>query len=159
MNETMTVNMHDVKLIPFRFKRGIKLHTSINVAGAGVNRAEWRAVHGGQKPRSFERKPGMLENSQVSEGKLRLLHYAICCTQSEASLRDAKKGLCGGKAIIAGIRIPVWSIAGGSRYSAEKIQKDIYPRFGIAEIYDALSYSHDHGEEIDQQLEESSLSA
>jgi len=72
-----------------------------------------------------------------------------------------KKGICGGKAIIAGTRIPVWSIAGWSRkgHSAKKIQKDIYPSLGLAEIYDALSYSYDHKEEIDRQLEENSLSA
>ena len=83
----------------------------------------------------------MLENSQVSEGKLRLLHYANCCTKSEASLRDAKKRRLWWE---AGCRwnpsFPVWSIAGWSRkgYSAEKIQKDIYPSLGLAEIYDAL---------------------
>ena len=72
-----------------------------------------------------------------------------------------KKGVCGGKPVIAGTRIPVWSIAGWSRkgYSAKKIQKDIYPSLGLAEIYDALSYSYDHKEEIDQQLAENSLSA
>jgi uncharacterized protein (DUF433 family) len=72
-----------------------------------------------------------------------------------------KKGVCGGKPVIAGTRIPVWSIAGWSRkgYSTEKIQKDIYPSLGLAEIYAALSYSHDHREEIDRQLEENSLSA
>jgi len=71
-----------------------------------------------------------------------------------------KKGVCGGKPIIAGTRIPVWGIAGWSRkgYSAEKIQRDIYPSLGLAEIYDALSYTYDHKEEIDRQLEENSLS-
>jgi len=40
--EAMSVDMHDVKFVPFRFERGIKPHTSINVAGAslGVNRAD-----------------------------------------------------------------------------------------------------------------------
>jgi uncharacterized protein (DUF433 family) len=71
-----------------------------------------------------------------------------------------KKGVCGGKPIIAGTRIPVWDIAGWSRkgYSAAKIQEDIYPSLGLAEIYDALSYSYDHKEEIDRQLEENSRS-
>ena len=37
----MSLDMHDVKLVPFRFEGGIKFHTSINVTGAslGVNRA------------------------------------------------------------------------------------------------------------------------
>jgi uncharacterized protein (DUF433 family) len=70
-----------------------------------------------------------------------------------------KKGVCGGKPTIAGTRIPIWGIAGWSRkgYSAEKIQQEIYPSLGLAEIYDALSYYHDHKEEIDRQVEENSL--
>ena len=72
-----------------------------------------------------------------------------------------KKGVCGGKPAITGTRIPVWAIAGWRRqgYSAERIQRGIYPSLGLAEIYDALSYYHDHKEEIDQQLAENSLSA
>lgn len=72
-----------------------------------------------------------------------------------------RRGVCGGKPIIAGTRIPVWAIAGWSSkgYSAEKIQRDIYPSLGLAEIYDALSYYHDHKAEIDRQLAENSLSA
>ena len=71
-----------------------------------------------------------------------------------------RRGVCGGKPIIAGTRIPVWAIAGWLRkgYAAEKIQREIYPSLGMAEIYDALSYYYDHKEEIDQQLAENSLS-
>ncbi len=71
-----------------------------------------------------------------------------------------RRGVCGGRPVIAGTRIPVWGIAGWSRkgYSAERIQREIYPSLGLAEIYDALSYYHDHKEEIDRQVEENSLS-
>ena len=71
-----------------------------------------------------------------------------------------RRGVCGGKPVIAGTRIPVWAIAGWSHrgYAAEKIQKEIYPSLGLAEIYDALSYAQDHKEEIDRQLAENSLS-
>ena len=72
----------------------------------------------------------------------------------------ARKGVCGGKPVIAGSRIPVWGIVGWLRkgYSAEKIQREIYPSLGLAEIHDALSYYYDYKEEIDQQLAENSLS-
>jgi uncharacterized protein (DUF433 family) len=72
-----------------------------------------------------------------------------------------RRGVCGGKPTIVGTRTPVWAIAGWLRkgYSAEKIQREIYPSLGLAEIYDALSYSYDHKEEIDRQLKENSLSA
>jgi len=71
-----------------------------------------------------------------------------------------RTGVCGGRPVIAGTRIPVWGIAGWSRkgYSAERLQREIYPSLGLAEIYDALSYYHDHKEEIDRQVEENSLS-
>ena|SRR5215470_14007605 len=71
-----------------------------------------------------------------------------------------RRGVCGGKPVIAGTRIPVWAIAGWSRkrFSAEKIQREIYPSLGLAEIHDALSYYYDHKEEIDQQLAENLLS-
>ena len=71
-----------------------------------------------------------------------------------------KKGVCGGKPVIAGTRIPVWAIAGwrAKGYSAERMQRDIYPHLNLAEIYDALSYYHDHKEDIDRQLAENTLS-
>jgi len=71
-----------------------------------------------------------------------------------------RRGVCGGKPVIVGTRVPIWGIAGWLRkgYSAEKIQQEIYPSLGLAEIYDALSYYYDHKEEVDRQLEENSLS-
>ncbi len=67
-----------------------------------------------------------------------------------------RRGVCGGRPVIAGTRIPVWGIAGWSRkgYSAERIQREIYPSLGLAEIYDALSCYHDHKEEIDKAIRE-----
>ncbi len=72
-----------------------------------------------------------------------------------------KRGVCGGKPIIVGTRIPVWGIAGWYKKgsSAEQIQRDVYPSLGLAEIYAALSYYHDHKEAIEQQIEENSLSS
>jgi len=72
-----------------------------------------------------------------------------------------QKGVCGGKPIVVGTRIPVWAIAGWYKRgsSAEQIQRDIYPSLGLAEIYDALSYYHDHKEDLDQQVEANTLSS
>jgi uncharacterized protein (DUF433 family) len=73
---------------------------------------------------------------------------------------STRRGVCGGKPVVVGTRIPVWALAGWLRkgYSAEKIQREIYPSIGLAEIYDALSYYYDHKEAIDQQLAENTLS-
>lgn len=68
--------------------------------------------------------------------------------------------VCGGRPIIKGTRIPVWLIAGWFKdgYSPEQIQKEIYPHLSLAQIYDALSYYHDHVFEIDAQITAQTLS-
>ncbi len=72
-----------------------------------------------------------------------------------------KKSVCQGKPTVVGTRIPVWAIAGWYKKgsSAEQIQHNVYPSLGLAEIYDALSYYHDHREAIDHKVEENSLSS
>jgi uncharacterized protein (DUF433 family) len=64
------------------------------------------------------------------------------------------EGICGGKPIIKGSRIPVWLIAGWFKdgYSPEQIQKETYPHLSLAQIYDALSYYYDHQQEIDSDI-------
>ena len=66
-----------------------------------------------------------------------------------------RKGICGGKPLITGTRIPVWAIAGWFEkgYSVEDIQQEIYPSLGVVQIADALSYYHEHQEEIALQLQ------
>ena len=73
---------------------------------------------------------------------------------------STQRGVCGGKPIVVGTRIPIWAIAGWLHkgYSVEKIQREVYPSIGLAEIYDALSYYYDHKEDMDRQLAENSLS-
>ncbi len=68
------------------------------------------------------------------------------------------EGVCGGEPVIAGTRIPVWLIIGWVKdgYSPEEIRKEIYPQLTLAQIYDALSYYHDHPEEIDRALAQNS---
>ncbi len=63
-------------------------------------------------------------------------------------------GVCGGKPIIAGTRIPVWAIVGyhfNLNYSVDQIIAAL-PHLTHAQIYDALSYYFDHKQEIDEQL-------
>jgi len=63
-------------------------------------------------------------------------------------------GICGGKPIIVGTRVPVWTIVGyhfNLKYSIDQIV-EIIPRLTHAQVYDALSYYYDHKDEIDEQL-------
>jgi len=63
-------------------------------------------------------------------------------------------GVCGGRPVIKGTRIPVWLIIGWIKdgYTPERIHQEIYPQLSLAQIYDALSYYHDHIAEIDAEI-------
>jgi len=37
-------------------------------------------------------------------------------------------------------------------YSPERIKQEIYSHLSLAQIYDALSYYHDHQDEIDSEI-------
>lgn len=67
------------------------------------------------------------------------------------------QGVCGGRAIIRGTRIPVWLIF--KRYRAgetlEEIQ-DAYPRLTPSQVLDAIGYAFDYIEEIAKDIEENS---
>lgn len=71
---------------------------------------------------------------------------------------ERRPGVCGGSAVIEGTRIPVRLIVAFSTegMAAEGI-REAYPHLSLAQIFDALSYYHDHRDEIDQELRESSL--
>jgi len=64
------------------------------------------------------------------------------------------QGVCGGQPVLKGTRIPVWLIAGWAKdgYPPEQIQQEIYPHLSLAQIYDALSYYHDHQTEMDREI-------
>jgi len=64
------------------------------------------------------------------------------------------RGVCGGKPVVKGTRIPAWLIAGWFKdgYSPEQMQQEIYPHLFLAQIYDALSYYYDHQEELDSEI-------
>ena len=64
------------------------------------------------------------------------------------------KGVCGGRPIIKGTRIPVWMIAGWLKqgFTAERVKEEIYPDLSLAEIYDALSFYYENQEELDKDI-------
>jgi uncharacterized protein (DUF433 family) len=65
----------------------------------------------------------------------------------------------GDVAIIAGTGVHVWAIVGYQQLgmSVEEIAQAL-PHLTLAQIYDALSYYHDHREEVDRVLERNRLS-
>jgi uncharacterized protein (DUF433 family) len=62
--------------------------------------------------------------------------------------------LGGPQALIKGTRIPVSIIIGYLRLgeTPESLVGNILPQLSLAQIYDALSYYHDHREEIEQEI-------
>ena len=67
-------------------------------------------------------------------------------------------GVCGGRPIVRGSRIPVWLIA--AMYKAGDTAGEIlqgHPDLSLAQIYDALSYYYDHLAEIEREISENTL--
>lgn len=66
-----------------------------------------------------------------------------------------KKGVCGGRSIIIGTRIPVWSIIKWYKVgmSIEEILKG-FPHLTPAQVYDAFSYYYDNKKEIEHDIVE-----
>jgi uncharacterized protein (DUF433 family) len=62
-------------------------------------------------------------------------------------------GVCGGRAVIAGTRVPVWSIVGYYRMGmdVDEILRAL-PHLTAAQVHDALSYFHDDPQEIEADL-------
>ena len=65
-------------------------------------------------------------------------------------------GICGGRPIIKGTRTPVKAIVGYYKMglSVEEILEGL-PHLTPAQVYEVLSYYHDHQSEIEQDIEES----
>jgi len=67
-----------------------------------------------------------------------------------------KKGVCGGKPIIAGTRIKVSQIAiyyEKMSYTPDDIVR-AHPHLTLAQVHDALSYYYENIQEIDHQIAE-----
>jgi uncharacterized protein (DUF433 family) len=68
----------------------------------------------------------------------------------------------GGTALIKGTSIPVHIIVGYIQRAGETpdhLAATVMPHVSLAAIYDALSYYHDHKEEIDREVKENSVEA
>jgi type III restriction enzyme len=64
-----------------------------------------------------------------------------------------KKGVCGGRSIIYGTRIPVWSIVKWYKIgmSLEEIMRE-FPQLTPAQVHDAFSYYYDNSKEIERDI-------
>lgn len=68
------------------------------------------------------------------------------------------KDIAGGSPVIRGTRIPIKAIIGYYKMglTIEEMLEG-FPKLTPAQIYDALSYYHDHQDEIDQDIEENKI--
>ena len=66
-----------------------------------------------------------------------------------------KKGVCGGRSIIEGTRIPVWSIIRWYKLgmSVEEIMRE-FPQLTHSQVHDAFSYYYDNQKEIEGDIAE-----
>jgi uncharacterized protein (DUF433 family) len=65
-----------------------------------------------------------------------------------------RAGVCGGSPVVGGRRIPVWQIARWIERGrpAEEIVAEYAGRLSRAAVYDAISYSYDHQDEVAAEL-------
>ncbi|MBS3764917.1 DUF433 domain-containing protein [Candidatus Bipolaricaulota bacterium] len=71
---------------------------------------------------------------------------------------EKREGVCGGKEVIKGHRIPVWEIA--EVYNMGADWGELATRFetlSVLEIREAIDYYEENKETIDQQIEENKL--
>ena len=66
-----------------------------------------------------------------------------------------QKDICGGRDIIAGTRIPVWSIIKWYKLglSVEEVMRE-FPQLTPSQVHDAFSYYYDNPEEIEKDIVE-----
>lgn len=93
----------------------------------------------------------MLRKMQKAVG--RLAEMASLRVQTEHPHIVRIEGVCGGRPIITGTRISVRTIVERMRLgdSPEQIVEN-YPPLTLAQVYDALSYYHEHKSEIEAEI-------
>lgn len=66
-----------------------------------------------------------------------------------------QKGVCNGRSVIEGTRIPVWFIIKWYKVgmSVEDIIRE-FPQLNPSQIHDAFSYYYDHQEEVEKDIAE-----
>jgi len=67
----------------------------------------------------------------------------------------------GPRPVVKGTRVGVDVIVGYNRagYAPEQIATELLPHLTLAQVYDALSYYHDHIDKVDVLLEANSIAA
>ena len=93
----------------------------------------------------------MLRNVQKTMSQL--AEVASLRVQTEHPHIVRIEGVCGGRPIIAGTRISVRTLVERVRLgdSPEQIVEN-YPPLTLAQVYDALSYYHEHEPEIEAEI-------
>ena len=93
----------------------------------------------------------MLRRMQKTIGQLSEVASLLVRTEHPHIVRI--EGLCGGRPIIAGTRISVRTFVERVRLgdSPEQIVGN-YPPLTLAQVYDALSYYHEHKSEIEAEI-------
>jgi type III restriction enzyme len=71
-----------------------------------------------------------------------------------------KKGVCGGRSIVRGTRIPVWSLIQWYKQgmSIEDIMRE-FPQLKPSQVHDAFSYYYDNRKEIEKDIIENETEA
>ena len=66
-----------------------------------------------------------------------------------------RKNVCGGRSIIAGTRLPVWSLIRWYKVgmSVEDVIRE-FPQLAPAQVHDAFSYYYDNPDEIENDIAE-----
>ena len=66
-----------------------------------------------------------------------------------------EKGVCGGRSIVRGTRIPVWSLVKWYKLgmSVEDIIRE-FPQLSPSQVHDAFSYYYDSKDEIEKDIAE-----
>ena len=66
-----------------------------------------------------------------------------------------RKNVCGGRGIVAGTRIPVWSLIRWYKMgmTVEEILRE-FPQLNPAQVHDAFSYYYDNMDEVERDLAE-----
>jgi uncharacterized protein (DUF433 family) len=69
-----------------------------------------------------------------------------------------KKGVCGGRSIVRGTRIPVWSLIQWYKQgmTIEDVMRE-FPQLKPAQVHDAFSYYYDNRKEIEKNMAENEM--
>jgi len=86
----------------------------------------------------------------------RLEFKRIAEVRGDGGQIEVVQKIAGPQAVIKGTRVPVSVIVGylGIGETPESLTERILPRLSLAQVYDALSYYHDHRDEIEQEMRE-----